>query len=430
MAKFEYRVVRLNDKELMSFVRAASEVIGNSKVSVQILGAARPLSFNLSSSDDSTLIFLEKSEDFSIYNFSISITNFSMSLSRTADADAEFGFDRLSINNSPEPNQSQSSLSAEQIQVLNHVISESLLAKADKIAPLFLNSNNYKTLLRSHQRMVEKLQQATTTVGEHVVEARLHLENEFAARKSKLEEEYGSRQKKVAETLEAGESALRRRQEELDEWKKNLDDRGNTFARRDLHQELKSKIAERSGKFHITPETKRNRYPIHLAVILTALVMLAFLYVYVSQLTSMASGSSTSVLMLLAIKPVGLTIALLALMAWYLRWMNRWFERYADTEFHLKQFDLDIDRASWVVEAALEWRLHQDKPMPEHLLETISRNLFSKSEKDESADMHPADYLASAILGRASAVNLKVPGGEISLTGQGIKKLQKDDVQA
>ncbi|RVL29647.1 hypothetical protein [Sinorhizobium meliloti] len=130
------------------------------------------------------------------------------------------------------------------------------------------------------------------------------------------------------------------------------------------------------------------------------------------------------------LKPASITLALLGLMAWYLRWMNRWFERYADAEFHLKQFELDIDRASWVVEAALEWKLSQDRPMPEHLLETISRNLFSKGEKDDSADMHPADYLASAILGRASALNLKVPGGEISLTGRDLKKLQKDEAAA
>lgn len=414
----------------MGFLRAAADIIGTNKVNINLLGAARAVAFNLDSKPEATLAFLEKSEDFTIYSASLNIANFSLAVARAADAEGEFGFDQLSINNTPDQNQPQGGLDQAPLQKLNHLISATMLAKVETAAPLFLNSANYKTLMRSHQRMVERLQQATTDVGEQVVNARIRIESEFEDRKQKLRREYEAKQKKNADALEVGEKALKQRQEELNAWKKDLDDRSNTFAQRDLHKELKSKIAERSGKFHITPETKKNRVPIHLAVIWSAAVMLGFLYVYVGQLTSMVAGSSTPVLMLLAIKPIGLTIALLGLMAWYLRWMNRWFERYADTEFQLKQFDLDIDRASWVVEAALEWRLHQDKPMPENLLETISRNLFSKGEKDDSSDMHPADYLASAILGRASAVNLKVPGGEISLTGRDIKKLQKDEVEA
>jgi hypothetical protein len=86
----------------------------------------------------------------------------------------------------------------------------------------------------------------------------------------------------------------------------------------------------------------------------------------------------------------------------------------------------NVDRASWVVETALEWRQEQQAPMPDHLIESISRNLFSKSEKDEGADMHPADYLASALLGTASALKLKAGGAEIDLDRKGISKLKQE----
>lgn len=151
---------------------------------------------------------------------------------------------------------------------------------------------------------------------------------------------------------------------------------------------------------------------------------------FTSDLAEIATNAPTTLIITTAIKPVGLTIALLGLIAWYLRWMNRWFERYADAEFYLKQFELDIDRANWVVETALEWKERQERAIPDPLLESISRNLFSKSERDEDADMHPADYLASAILGRASGVNLKVPGGELTLDNKGIRRLQKDEPPA
>jgi hypothetical protein len=419
VANFKYSVVRLNDKGLLEFFRESSKIVGAAKISFQMLGSAKQGSMDLADRKDQTANFFDQSEDFTIYNIGLSIDNFSLSISRAADKEGEFGFDQLSVSNNADQNHPQGRLTDEQLQKLNHVISERLLAKVDKIAPIFLNSDTYRTLIRSHQRMTETLQRAATTVGEQIVQTRAKLEDEFESRTSKLLRDHEARQRKVAETLAAGERSLKAQQEEIELRRKDLDDRSNTFARRDLHKALKDKIAERAGRFQITDETKRNRWPIHLAVIISASAMLALLVSYVGQLSSLTSTTNTLLTLLLALKPLGLTVALLGLMAWYLRWMNRWFERYADTEFQLKQFDLDIDRASWVVEAALEWRLHQDKPMPEHLL-----------EKDESADMHPADYLASAILGRASAVNLKVPGGEISLTGRDIRKLQKDDSEA
>ena len=32
------------------------------------------------------------------------------------------------------------------------------------------------------------------------------------------------------------------------------------------------------------------------------------------------------------------------------------FEQHAQTEFQLKQFELDMERASWIVETSLEWK--------------------------------------------------------------------------
>jgi hypothetical protein len=50
---------------------------------------------------------------------------------------------------------------------------------------------------------------------------------------------------------------------------------------------------------------------------------------------------------------------------------------HASAEFLLKQFELDIDRASWVVETAMEWHRDQQAEIPAPLLEGITRNLFS-----------------------------------------------------
>jgi hypothetical protein len=270
----------------------------------------------------------------------------------------------------------------------------------------------------------------TLEVGEQVTAARSRLESEYAERNSALAEEYAQRQTAADKTVDDARSSLIKREEELELRKKELDDRDNTHARRNLHKTLKARILERAGKFEITPETKRARLPIHVGAIVSAFLLICALVYFTSDLAEIATNAPTTLIITTAIKPVGLTIALLGLIAWYLRWMNRWFERYADAEFYLKQFELDIDRANWVVETALEWKERQERAIPDPLLESISRNLFSKSERDEDADMHPADYLASAILGRASGVNLKVPGGELTLDNKGIRRLQKDEPPA
>ena len=43
----------------------------------------------------------------------------------------------------------------------------------------------------------------------------------------------------------------------------------------------------------------------------------------------------------------------------YIRWNDQWLRQHADEEFRMRQLELDIDRASWITELALE--LGQEK---------------------------------------------------------------------
>ncbi|RWB43227.1 hypothetical protein [Mesorhizobium sp.] len=421
MADYKFQVPRLRDADLLSFLKSASEMVDATSCNISEIGSARGEQFPINDEKWRTHP-LASSDRYTIYSATIGAANFNLVIERNIASNADFAFDVLSITNNP-----KDGVPPEKVSRLNQLISDSFLANTDQNAKLFHNSQSFTLLMKSHQKMIEQLQRTVANVGEQAAAVRLRLEEEYNERNAQLDAQFATRQTEAEKTIEEAKRALQRTEEELAARQKDLDDRSNTHARRELHQELKSKIVARSNKFQITPETKSNRTPIHLGVIGSSAVLVGFLAYYANALSSLPAGATTAQIIISGLKPVGLTVALLGLIAWYLRWMNRWFERYADAEFQLKQFDLDIDRASWVVEAALEWRLSQEKPMPEHLLETISRNLFARGEKDESADMHPADYLASAILGRASGVNLKMPGAEISLTGKDLKKLQTDE---
>ncbi|RWO50604.1 MAG: hypothetical protein EOS11_00125 [Mesorhizobium sp.] len=423
MAEYKLQVPRRRDRDLFEFLHSGATIVGTPNFSVTVTGAARGEQFQVSN-ETTDAAALARSDNYTIHNASFGISHFNLNISRSFSQDADFTFDVLSIASSGNTNEA---LASDKVAALNQLISETFLARADQSAGLFHNSKSFTLLMKSHQKMIEQMQVTIANVGEQAAAVRLRLEEEFDARRQKLAVEFDSKRADEERKIEEARQALEQRQADLDTFKKDLDDRSNTFARRDLHKGLKARLADRAKKFELTPETKGSRIPIHIGVVLASALVIVLIFYYSADLAPVIAAGNTAAMIAMAIKPALLTVAFLGLLTWYLRWMNRWFERYADAEFHLKQFELDIDRASWVVETALEWKEVQDKPMPDQLLENISRNLFSRSEKDEAADMHPADYLASAILGRASGLNLKLPGAEIAYSGRDLKKLQKDD---
>jgi hypothetical protein len=286
---------------------------------------------------------------------------------------------------------------------------------------LFRTPKVFEQLIASQQLQVAELQRASLAVGQQIVEARAALEQEFAQRSSSLEAQ-------LAEKVSQKEADLANRSAELDalgdsiaERQKQLDDRYNTHVRRQIRDDLKTRFLEKTIGPQITPRTRQLRLPIHAGVLCALSGLSYLLYVYASQALPVVTAAATvqdasfsyssAGNVALLVKSFGLTVTIVALSTWYLRWLNKWFERHAEAEFALAQFELDIDRASWVVETALEWRQTEQTPMPAHLIESVSRNLFSKSDKDENMEMHPADYLASALLGKASGLRVAIPGG-------------------
>ena len=126
------------------------------------------------------------------------------------------------------------------------------------------------------------------------------------------------------------------------------------------------------------------------------------------------------------LKPLFSGIALAAAVIYYIRWSNLWFTQHATEEFRLKRLNLDIDRASWVVEMALEWKDEKGTEIPHELVERLSRNLFTEEHGETKGPRHPSEDLASALLGASTSLSMKIPGvGDATLDRKGIKNFQK-----
>lgn len=110
---------------------------------------------------------------------------------------------------------------------------------------------------------------------------------------------------------------------------------------------------------------------------------------------------------------------------YYIRWQNRWAEQHASSEFQLQQFHIDVNRANWVIESCLEWRKDTESVIPTVLLESITRNLFDNKTDDIEKAIHPSDELASALLGSASKLKMKIGENELEFDKPGKIKSQK-----
>jgi len=144
--------------------------------------------------------------------------------------------------------------------------------------------------------------------------------------------------------------------------------------------------------------------------------------VSVKEFYDVLQGNDLNKIIIAGIKQAVYSAGAIGSVIFMIRWMNRWFELHSQSEFELKHFELDMERASWLVETSLEWKDAKGTAIPPELLESLSSNLFSKEKEKIDPLHHPADQLASALMGSASTVKLKAGDSSIEIDP---KKLAK-----
>ena len=260
--------------------------------------------------------------------------------------------------------------------------------------------NQLQTL---HQSMLERLESTATTLVENLAEFGQQLQTQFQENEAERSKELQQHKETLDDEHKAKIDAINQREEALEKRIEEIDNRDNTHVRRELRRNLLDEIQKRSQKFKLTEGTNELRWPVHVACILGLFVIAYGAVFYANQFTDIISASAIETLptIVIAIKQVVLTLGAVGLGFFYIRWLNRWFHRHANAEFELKQFQLDIDRASWLVETALEWKSSEGDAIPDTLLSSLTRNLFTGSEREQSEQLkQPTDVLTAAIQGK------------------------------
>jgi hypothetical protein len=278
-----------------------------------------------------------------------------------------------------------------------------------------------------HSATLDRLEQVNLKLIEDQQQYRRLLDQEYGQKVTNAEAKVQSRDDALSAAFDTKNASMAAREKALEERLAEVDDRDNTHARRELRKDLQAEIKTRSASFRLSTETQKLRNPITavFGVLITLLVFGAVWYG--REFADLVKNKTTETWLLafVGIKQAAFSIATVATSYFYIRWLNRWSETHSAAEFELRRLQLDVDRASWVVETAFEWKSSQDGELPKELLQSITRGLFEGDRNQPSEMTSPADELASALLGSASKVTLK--SGETNATveidGKGLKKL-------
>ena len=251
-----------------------------------------------------------------------------------------------------------------------------------------------------------------------------HLERQLDYERQK-DDEY---RKKESELKEAIENEYKRKEQKLENWEnelddraKDLDERDTRLARRQDREQILGILEKASKSFTLSTGTKHLRWPIHTLF----LTLLGLSILYIASIVRPFLDPTHEISLFSILRLALGTITLIGTTVFYIRWCDRWFRQHADEEFHLKRFALNVIRADWLAELAMEWSEQRGDEIPEQLINRLSNNLFEE-ERRPSPAQHPSHDILDKIFAAASGFTLKLPGGgEIKLDRKSIKRLVK-----
>lgn len=294
-----------------------------------------------------------------------------------------------------------------------------------------------------HTATLERLEALNEDLVRQSADFRENLERKFDEKNEVLETEISSKEAALEREYNKKDEQLDQKEESLIAKLKEIDNRNNTHVRREIRDRMLDDVKNRISNFGVSETTEQKRRPVAIGMFLLVFVLAGLLVVtglevletekissqailsIVSQ--SAEASNSDAVNNLIADASVNdhgkiywlwgrfalFSFTLLGSVLYYIKWQNRWAEQHANSEFQLQQFYIDVNRANWVIESCLEWRKETQSAIPTDLLKSITNNLFVNEQNDLDKVIHPSDELASALLGSASKLKMRVGDSDL-----------------
>lgn len=322
-------------------------------------------------------------------------------------------FDDVTVNH---PNQADQVTFAKLVaSVQKHLGQSSLLNIGNLLGPAATHH------FEAREIALARLETMSSTLLEEMEAARKRREQEFEAKEKALEAKVEQRQRELEKAAKARQEEQDRRASELETLQKELDDRAAKHARRQHYKDIKEKFKSWSEQFQVTKGTSDLRKSVFW---MTVILLLLFGGISGYFLFQSITAQDNTHLIAAIVKQITFTLLFVSTALFFIRWNNQWFQRHANEEFRLKRMELDIDRASWFVEMAFEWRDEKGEEIPSQIIDRLTAGLFLEEGSEPSSEPH--DSLAQALLG-ASRFTVKLSDGtEVEYDRKGVQKLLQE----
>lgn len=255
-------------------------------------------------------------------------------------------------------------------------------------------------------------------------------EAELAERRGRLDDEIGIRERALAALELEKQNEFRTQAERLQEREQSLDLQGEREERRRLRREIQDAAKRMFEKPDLSEDAKTNFKRVATTCWWIAGVSTVFFAVaiFAPPIIELAGVELSNGLMALAWSVRAFAgLAVTVVLAYQVRWLSSWSKQVTALELRSKQFALDIDRASWLVEMNLEYE-KEGKSLQEGLIESFSRGLFEGDTRSASREAPSTSLLR--LFQNADSLKLGAAGAELSITGSGVQKADKQAKKA
>lgn len=338
-------------------------------------------------------------------------SQFSVKITRSVKA--ETLFDEVNINRPDRADQVAFAKLVASVQ--KHLGHSSLLNIGNLLGPAATQH------FEAREIALARLEHMSSKLLDEMESARKRRDQEYEAKDKALEARIEQKQRELEEAAKTRQQEQDRRGADLETLQKELDDRAAKHARRQHYKDIKEKFKSWSETFQVTAGTTRLRSSIFWCAILMMLLSGGLAGWFLLQ--SLTVQDSTHMIAAI-VKQVAFTVMFVSAAYFFIRWNNQWFQRHANEEFRLKRMELDIDRASWFVEMAFEWKEEKGENIPVELIERLTHGLFGDCQGDHPVE--PVDSLSQVLLGAARFKIKLADGTEAEYDRKGIEKLIRD----
>ncbi|EKO5176742.1 hypothetical protein P0J00_004380 [Vibrio vulnificus] len=419
MQEQRIKIPRAADKSLIACFKELTKYTDTKQVTIAVLGFNNVGAVDLIDGDLKVLELIEKKNSAIIETISMNVKGFNIIFYRGGSyqpQDKSGIFDEIVLRQN-----NQGAIEPENSIEIVTIINRKLKAFDPKRSPS-ANSSQQAEFDAIHISNLERLEALNENLVQSTHEYRLQLDSEFNDKAEKLESNAEELRRRLEAEYQEKELQLQLDIDALDKKRKALDDSSNTHARREIRRDILKEIKLRQTKFSLTEGTNKLRKPIAIAMIALISIFVVLGAVSVKEFYDALQTNELNVILITGIKQSIYTVGAIGSIIFMIRWMNRWFELHSQSEFELKRFELDMERASWLVETSLEWKDAKGTAIPPELLGSLSNNLFVNDNEKLDPLQHPVDQLASALIGSASAVKLRAGDSSIEIDP---KKLAK-----